>query len=51
VDTSSPSAKPTPPACVDRAELDCLTQNLRDTTASYQRAAEAGRATVFVVDQ
>jgi hypothetical protein len=38
-------------AVVDRAELDHLMQNLRDTTAFYQRAAEAGRATVFVVDQ
>jgi hypothetical protein len=36
---------------VDRAERDYLTQSLPDSIAFHQRTAEAGRATVFVVDQ
>jgi len=36
---------------VDQDGLDYLTYYLREVTAFYQRAAQAGWTTVFVVDQ
>ena len=38
-------------AAIDQVGLDYLTYYLREITAFYQRAAQAGWATVFVVDQ
>jgi hypothetical protein len=38
-------------ADVDEDGLEYLTSHLQETTAFYQRAAQAGWATVFVVDQ
>ncbi|TDC24991.1 YfbM family protein [Kribbella albertanoniae] len=38
-------------AAIDQDDLAYLTSNLQELTTFYQRAAQAGWATVFVVDQ